>query len=240
MTVLARCLLLLGCIALLGGCATQLPEGHSTDARDPFEAYNRSVFEFNSRLDSALVKPVAEAYQSGVPRPVRKGVSNFFGNFGDLVSVFHHLLQAEPDQAGRSAGRVFVNSTVGILGIFDPASDLGLQKRGREDFGQTLGRWGAEPGPYIVLPLMGPSTGRDALGTALDIALDPIGRTIPMDENWRIATWSLRLVDTRAGVLELEEMINKVSFDRYLTIREGYLARRQQQVRDRPEPSQLP
>jgi len=227
-------------IAVMSGCATTLPEGHVLDSRDPYESYNRSMFEFNTRVDEAVIKPVAQAYQSGVPKPIRTGVSNFFGNLSDLVSTVHHLLQAEGSKAGQSAGRVLVNTTVGILGLLDPATEMGILKVSKEDFGQTFGRWGAEPGAYIVLPFLGPSTGRDAIGTVLDIATDPMGPLLDMETSGRVATWGLKIIDMRSGLLELEPMIDTLSFDRYLSVRDAYLARRQQQVTNGEIPNPLP
>lgn len=217
-------------MVVLSGCATTLPEGHVLDPRDPYEAYNRAMFDFNSSVDEAVVKPVAQAYQAGVPKPIRSGVSNFFGNLSDLVSTFHHGFQAEGERAVRSAGRFLVNTTIGIAGIFDLATEFGMTKISKEDFGQTLGRLGAEPGAYIVLPFLGPSSGRDAVGTVFDIALDPVGPMLDMNTTGRVGTWGLKVVDTRAGLLELETMIDTLSFDRYLSVREAYLARREQQV----------
>lgn len=227
-------------IAVLNGCATTLPEGHVLDSRDPYESYNRAMFEFNTQVDEAVFKPVAQAYQSNIPKPLRTGVSNFFGNLSDLISTLHHLLQAEGSKAGQSAGRVLVNTTIGILGFLDPATDMGILKVSKEDFGQTFGRWGADSGAYLVLPLLGPSTGRDAFGTVLDIAIDPIGPLLDVETTGRVALWGLKVTDTRAGLLEVETMIDTLSFDRYLSVREAYLARRQQQISNGEIPSPLP
>lgn len=240
MTPSLRGPLLAACLLMLGGCATQLPAGHTLDPRDPYESYNRSMFEFNSRVDEAVIRPVAQAYQQGVPRPVRIGVNNFFGNLSDVATTVHHLLQAEGSLAGRSAGRVLVNTTIGILGFFDPASEMGIAKTSKEDFGQTFGRWGAEPGAYVVLPFFGPSTGRDAFGTVLDIAADPIGPLLDMNTTWRYTSWGVRIVDTRANLLELDSMLDTLSFDRYLSVRDAYLARREQQVNNGEVDRRLP
>ena len=143
-------------LALAAGCAS-LPEGHQSDPRDPFERYNRAMFDFNTEVDEAILKPVAQGYRNHVPDPIQKGVGNFFGNLSDMVTTIHHLLQGEGIKAGQTAGRVLVNTTIGILGLADPASDMGLPKT-KEDFGQTFGRWGAEPGAYIVLRASSAST----------------------------------------------------------------------------------
>ena len=215
-------------LALAAGCAS-LPEGHQSDPRDPFERYNRAMFDFNTEVDEAILKPVAQGYRNHVPDLIQKGVGNFFGNLSDMVTTIHHLLQGEGTKAGQTAGRVLVNTTIGILGLADPASDMGLPKT-KEDFGQTFGRLGAEPGAYIVLPLLGPSTARDTLGTVADFVADPFDQIFSVDAAARWAVRGTRLVDTRAGLLEVGSTLDAMSFDRYLSVRDAYLARRAQQV----------
>ena len=232
---------LLGLCAMgLVGCAS-LPEGHEADPRDPWERYNRAMFTFNTELDTAVVKPLAQGYQAVVPELFRVMVRNFFGNLGDLGTGLNHVLQAEPVPAATSAGRFLVNSTVGILGIADPASDFGLQKS-REDFGLTLGVWGASPGPYLVLPFLGPSSVRDGLGNAVEGAIDPIDPLFSLSSAQQNMAKGLRILDTRARLLSVESALDTLSFDRYLAVREAYLARRAQQVdpdaSTRREPSQ--
>lgn len=216
------------CLVGLVGCAS-LPEGQQADPRDPWERYNRAVFAFNSEVDAALVKPLAQGYQAVVPEVFRHMIRNFFGNLEDLVTSIHHVLQAEPREAATSAGRFLVNSTVGFLGIADPASEFGLAKS-REDFGLTLGVWGAAPGPYFVLPLLGPSTVRDALGTVADRAADPVDPLFSPTQAEQNAAIGLKLLDTRVTLLGIEAALYTMSFDRYFAVREAYLARRAQQV----------
>jgi phospholipid-binding lipoprotein MlaA len=215
-------------LALAAGCAS-LPEGHQPDPRDPFERYNRAMFDFNTEVDEAVLKPVAQGYRNHVPDLIQKGVGNFFGNLSDMVTTIHHLLQGEGTKAGQTAGRVLVNTTIGILGLADPASDMGLPKT-KEDFGQTFGRWGAEPGAYIVLPLLGPSTARDAVGMVADIATDPFDQIFTVDTPTAWGVRGTRVIDIRAGLLGMESTLDVLSFDRYLSVRDAYLARRAQQV----------
>ena len=231
----ARLVCALVCLAVLSGCAS-LPAGHQADARDPWERYNRAMFEFNTQVDEAVIKPVAEGYKEYVPEPVRTAFGNFFSNLGDIVNTLHHLLQGEPSKAGNAAARVVINTTVGVLGLGDPAGSMGYSKT-NEDFGQTFGRWGLEPGPYFVLPLLGPSTVRDTVGRAADFAADPFEQifTVGTSTEWTLR--GTRIVDTRAGLLDMESTLDALSFDRYLSVRDAFLARRAQQVNDGRTPA---
>ena len=212
-------------MAFLTGCAS-LPPGHIADERDPWERYNRAMFSFNEGVDKAVLKPVAQSYKATIPEVIRDRVSSFFANLADLVSVVHHTLQAEPRSALESTGRFVVNSTVGLLGLFDPASSLGLS-RTNEDAGLTLGRWGVGHGPYVMLPLLGPSSLRDTLGTAADMRMDLNGELLDPDTNERVALNSVRIVDLRTRLLELEKGVDLISFDRYVSVRSAYFARRE-------------
>lgn len=178
-------LILVISIAVSAGCAS-LPAGNISDPRDPWERYNRVVFDFNDGLDRAVVKPVAQAYRDYVPDLAQKGLRNFFSNLRDVIIAIHQLLQAKPEAAATAGGRVLINTTVGVLGLGDPASAMGLTKT-NEDFGQTFGRWGVGPGPYFVLPLLGPSTVRDAVGTVADFSFDPIGSVFEQGTSRTIA-----------------------------------------------------
>jgi phospholipid-binding lipoprotein MlaA len=184
------------------------------------------MFSFNEGVDKAVLKPVAQTYKATIPEVIRDRVSNFFANLSDLVSVVHHTLQAEPRPALESTGRFVVNSTVGLLGLFDPASSLGLS-RTNEDAGLTLGRWGVGHGPYVMLPLLGPSSLRDTLGTAADMRMDLTGELLDPDTNERVALNSVRIVDVRTRLLELEKGVDLISFDRYVSVRSAYFARRE-------------
>lgn len=208
---------------LLGGCAT------SGNPKDPIEGFNRAMFAFNEGLDKAIIKPVAQGYDAVLPTPVRTGVTNFFGNIADLFIGVNNLLQGKPDQAVSDLGRVLINSTVGILGLFDVASEAGLEKH-EEDFGQTFGRWGVATGAYVVLPFFGSRTVRDTAGLVLDVAADPVANVDHVAT--RNALLVLRVVDTRADLLPADKVIEEAALDKYTYIRDGYLQRRRSLVHD--------
>lgn len=210
-------------VLLLSGCASAL------DKRDPLEPFNRGVYKFNDTVDKAVLKPVAKGYQAVVPDPLQLMVRSFFSNLGDVVVVVNDLLQFKLLQATSDAGRVVVNSTVGMLGLADVASVVGMEKHS-EDFGQTLGYWGLKSGPYLVLPLLGSSSFRDGIGTAVDGQFDPIWRTSKMAmRNKAIAA---KTVSTRADLLGAEKVLNEAALDPYVFVRESYLQHRQSQVYD--------
>ncbi|MBU3725130.1 MAG: VacJ family lipoprotein [Burkholderiaceae bacterium] len=229
-------LLSICCLALATGCAS-LPAGHVSDERDPWERYNRAVFEFNDNVDRAVIKPVAEVYRDYVPNIVQTGLRNFFGNLRDVIISVHQLLQAKPGEAATAVGRVLVNTTLGVLGLADPASGMGLAKT-NEDFGQTFGRWGVGPGPYFVLPLLGPSTVRDTVGTVADFSFDPIGSVFEESAARNIA-YGLIAIDRRKDLLDAQSTIEALSFDRYSGVRDAWLARRRSLVYD-GDPPPLP
>ena len=223
-------------VVITAGCAS-LPAGHTEDPRDPWERYNRAMFEFNDGVDRAVLKPVAEVYRDYVPDVIQTVLRNFFGNLRDIATALHQFLQGKPDQAGTAVARVAINTTIGILGLADPASDLGFRKTS-EDFGQTLGVWGAGPGPYVVLPLLGPSTVRDTLGFAVDVMADPRDLVIEGAAAQNIAR-GLIAIDRRRELLDSESTLEALSFDRYMGIRDAWLARRRSQVYD-GDPPPLP
>lgn len=202
---------------LLAGCATT-----GADPRDPWESYNRSMTQFNDVLDQNILEPVAKGYQTVFPDVVRKGVNNFFGNISDVWSTVNNALQLKPIETAESLARVGINTTVGLLGVIDVASDLNLARH-KEDFGQTLGHWGMATGPYLVLPLLGPSTLRDTAALPLDWKGDLVQS---VDGGLRAPLSAMRLVDKRANLLTASEMLGKVSLDRYAFIRDAYLQRR--------------
>jgi phospholipid-binding lipoprotein MlaA len=205
-------------------------------ANDPFEKANRAIFGFNEALDGAVLKPVAKGYQAAVPELVRTGVSNFFGNFGDGWSAINNLLQGKGEAAGTMVMRVAANTLFGIGGIFDVASDLGME-RSTEDFGQTLGRWGMPAGPYVVWPLLGPSTARDSLARPLDLAWSPSLAINDTGVKWSLS--ALNLIDTRANLLGASDVVDGLAFDKYTFIRDAYVARRRNLVYD-GNPPDLP
>lgn len=223
--------LLIG-LVLLQACAT-VP---NPDRRDPFEAVNRKIFNFNDTLDVAVVKPVATVYQTTTPRWLRSGVSNFFNNLDDVWSVVNNALQGRGKDALDSAGRVAVNSTVGILGFVDVASNLQIERHSA-NFGLTLGRWGVGPGPFVVLPLLGPSTLRDVVGLPLDYQGN-LGNRLE-DPIVRNGLTGLNLVSVRASLLQAGNVVEGAALDKYSFIREAHLQRRRNVVYDGDPPEEV-
>lgn len=228
-----RRFVLLTALMAAAGCA-HLPAGHISDPRDPWERYNRTVFEFNDSLDRAVIKPVAEAYRDYVPELAQRSLRNVFSNLRDVIITAHQLLQGKPQAAMTAGSRVLINSTIGALGLGDPASEMGLIKT-NEDFGQTFGRWGIGPGPYFVLPLLGPSTVRDTIGTVADFNFDPIGSVFEQGTGRNIV-YGLIAIDRRKDLLDAQDTIEALSFDRYSGVRDAWLARRRSLVYDGEPP----
>jgi len=193
---------------------------------DPWEGFNRAMFRFNDTLDRYALKPVAQGYKVIMPNLIETGVSNFFGNLSDVGSMLNNLLQLKGNAAGQDLGRVVFNSTIGLGGIIDVATPMGLPEH-NEDFGQTLGYWGMETGPYLVLPLLGPSSVRDGIGLIPDSMVDPVGEVDPI--RTRNQLYGLRIIDTRAGLLAAEQLLTG---DRYTAMRDAYLQRREFLVND--------
>lgn len=203
---------------LLQGCATVA----NPDKRDPLESINRSVFAFNDAADAAVLKPVATAYRNVVPSLVRKGIGNFFNNLEDVWSIFNNAIQGRRLETGDSIGRVMVNSTVGILGLVDVASDLNIERH-TSDFGMTLGRWGVPPGPYVVLPLLGPSTLREVAALPVDMQGNVV--THVDDEGTRTGLTVVKLVNLRAKYLGAGDVVEGAALDKYSFTRDSYLQR---------------
>lgn len=216
----------------LSGCAST-----GGDPRDPLEPMNRAVYKFNEKFDEVLARPVAEAYRDFVPSVVRTGVGNFFSNIGDIVIGINDLLQGKMTEAINDFGRVMVNTTLGVLGLWDRATELGVEKR-NEDFGQTLGWWGFGDGPYLVLPFLGPSNLRDTFGWAGDIYAWPVTYVEPTrTRNLLVAT---RFIHTRAELLEATRILETAALDPYEFTRDAYLQRRRNLVHDgNPPPEDL-
>jgi phospholipid-binding lipoprotein MlaA len=212
--------------AMLSGCAT-VPAG-KPDPRDPWERFNRTTFAVNDALDRSFARPVAKGYVKVVPRFVRIGVGNVFNNLNTLGTVVNDVLQGKMRQAGRDSTRFLLNSTVGLGGLLDPATDVGLELND-EDFGQTFGKWGMGAGPYLMLPLLGPTTVRDGFGRLLDQFTYPV--TYLGDESTRYIIRGVSLLDTRAGLLDLDPQLDK-AYDRYAFMRNAWLQRREFQVTD--------
>jgi phospholipid-binding lipoprotein MlaA len=219
---------LLACVlvATLAGCATAPP---GASANDPLESVNRKTFAFNDVVDAHAIRPVSEAYVKVVPAPVRTGVHNIFGNFSDAWSTVNELLQLKLRETASMGMRVLTNTTIGIGGLFDPTTRLGFERK-REDFGQTLGYWGVPAGPYLVLPLFGPSDVRDALSFPVDSLAGPGGL---VGSTWqKVGVGALGAVDTRSSLLAASDMLDAVALDRYVFVRDAYVARRRSLVHD--------
>ncbi|MFN7834924.1 MAG: VacJ family lipoprotein [Burkholderiaceae bacterium] len=218
--------------AVLAACSTV-----QTPSRgDPFEGFNRSIETFNYDVDRAVFKPVAKGYQAVIPAPVRGCVSNFFGNIGDIFIGVNNILQGKIKNGVSDLCRFGVNTTVGIVGLFDVASELGLPKH-NEDFGQTFGRWGAGPGPYLVLPFFGPSSIRDGVGLVFDTTTNPLQYVVE-PSGVRYGLWGLRVIDKRAELLKASDTVDQFALDRYSFIRDAYLARRRTLVYDGNPPQE--
>jgi phospholipid-binding lipoprotein MlaA len=217
-------------LALVAGCATAPAERHVADGgKDPWEPFNRKVFAFNDHLDTYALKPAARAYQAVLPTPVQKGIHNFFGNFSDAWSAVNKLLQGKIEDSAVMTARFVTNSTIGIAGLFDPATELGLDRRSA-DFGLTLGHWGLEPGPYVVLPLFGSSDFRDGLALPADTYVTP---ALLVPTFWQgLAVDAVGAVDARASLLGASQMLDELAFDRYTFMRDAYVTRRRSLVYD--------
>lgn len=220
-------LVLLG--ALATGCASVSQPGAQGNPDDPWEGFNRGTFAFNEKLDAWVLKPVAQGYDTVTPGPVRVGVTNFFGNLGDIWVGVNNLLQGKPVDALSDLGRFVVNSTMGVAGLIDVASPMGLERHG-EDFGQTLAVWGVGGGPYVVLPVFGPRTLRDSGGLLFDMTADALN-LVEHDPS-RYSMSGLRLIDMRADFLPAEKLVNEASLDKYAYLRSAYLQRRRHVIFD--------
>ncbi len=201
------------------------PQALAADAADPWEGFNRSVFRFNETLDRYVTKPLAKGYQTVTPQVVDDAISRFFNNLSSPVTLVNQLLQGKPAAAAATTSRLIFNSTVGVGGLFDVAARMGV-KREKEDFGQTLAVWGVKPGPYLVLPLLGPSTVRDTAGRVGDIASDP---RVYMNDDFAMVLGFVEVVDVRADLLSVEKVIEG---DRYNFIRDYYLQQREFAIAD--------
>jgi phospholipid-binding lipoprotein MlaA len=208
--------------------------GSAPTKYDPFEPVNRAVFEFNDIADKIVMKPTAQVYKAVTPELVRKGVSNFFGNMLDLFSGVNDALQGKPVQASDDFGRFLINTTFGLGGLFDIASEAGIEKHD-EDFGQTFGVWGMGPGPYLVLPLLGPSSLRDGTGTLLQGYASPM--TYIPDVPLRNSLFGLRFIDARTQYLGTEGLLEQAALDKYTFMRRAYLQRRRNMVYDGKPPA---
>ena len=223
-----RRLAVLAVAAATAGCATT-GNGERGSSRDPLEPLNRAVYEFNDAFDRAVAKPTAQAYEKVVPDFVRDMVGNAFGNVRDVWTAANQLLQGKPGHAASDLWRVAINTTFGFGGLFDVASEAGIAKH-REDFGQTLGRWGVPAGPYLVLPFLGPSSLRDAPARGVDLWADPL--RVELSHGERNNAFLLRAIDDRQRLLDAESVVDQAALDRYSFIRDSWFQLRRNQVYD--------
>jgi len=223
---------LISAALFMTGCATTQQQ---SDVNDPFESYNRVMHAFNDKVDTYALKPIAQGYDTVMPTPVQKGVTNFFSNLNDISVVINDILQFKFMQAFDDTSRFAINSTVGVLGLMDVASDWGYKKN-NEDFGQTLGAWGAGPGPYLVLPIFGPRDIRDTIGLVGDQFTDPVSYVKGPDA--RNPVTATRVVDDRANLLKAEKVLDQAAIDEYIYLRDAYLQRRQNLVYDGNPPEE--
>jgi len=219
-----KLLIVLCSLTLVSACSLAPDKAQPT--HDRWENVNRKTFAFNEALDKNLVKPVVKGYKAITPDFAEKGIHNFFSNLGDLGNAFNNLLQLKPGEAGSDLTRFAFNSTFGLAGFIDVASTLQLEKH-NEDFGQTLASWGVAPGPYVVLPFLGPSTLRDTGGRIVDTATDPLTYAEDMD-----ALKPLQLIDIRAGLLSSEAALKDLSVDKYTLMRDAWLKNRAYLITD--------
>jgi len=222
------------CAAAIAGCASP-PEGRTGPGQrlDPWEKTNRKIFNFNEDVDRVVLRPVATVYSDIVPRPIRRGVSNFFANFSDAWSAVNNMLQGKFQLGFDDATRVGANTLFGLLGVLDVASEMGLERH-HEDFGQTLGHYGVGAGAYIVLPILGPSTVRDTAAMPLDRLVSP-----PVVINGaanQIGLTVLQIVNARAGLLGATRVIDDIALDKYTFVRDAYLQRRRSLLFDGDPP----
>jgi phospholipid-binding lipoprotein MlaA len=209
--------------AVLSGCATT-----ANNPKDPFEGFNRAMFAVNEGVDVVL-KPVAQGYDYVAPQPVKTGIGNFFGNIYDVWTAFNNFLQGKGGDGLSDVGRVLVNTTIGIAGVFDVASDMGLEKHA-EDFGQTLGKWGVDDGPYFYWPIIGPRTTRDTFAWVVDSYADPVWYVD--DVALRNTLVGVRFIDLRASLLPTDKIVDQAAFDKYNYIRDAYLQHRRSEIND--------
>jgi phospholipid-binding lipoprotein MlaA len=217
-------------LLFLQGCATV----KNPDARDPWESMNRSVYQFNDAVDTMAIKPAAQIYEAVTPRFVRTGIHNFLGNLGDVWSMANSALQLKGQATVETFMRIQVNTFLGLGGLLDVATEMRLEKR-KEDFGQTLGYWGVKSGPYLMLPLLGPSTLRDTLALPLDMRGDASQQF--SDEATRNVLTVTRVLDVRSGLLQTVDVVKAASLDPYTFVRDGYLQKRRNDIHDGNPPS---
>ena len=222
-------ILLIGFMSIiLSGCATY-SENSFSDPSDPWQAVNKPVFAMNDAMDSILFKPLARGYDAVTPKPIKAGVTNFFSNLNEIDNAINNLLQGKPVRFATSVGRLAVNSTLGLGGLFDVASYMGLTYA-PEDFGQTIGAFGVDSGPYVILPLLGSSSIRDIPGRVVSMYLNPLAWLD--DVSFRNVMVGVNAVDSRSNLLTIEDIASEISSDKYTLYRDAYLAEREFQISD--------
>lgn len=222
------------CVKLLAGAALVISATQvfsDENPVDPYEGFNRTMYSVNDALDKVAIKPVAKAYDMVVPLPVKAGIGNFFGNTGDLWIGANSALQGKFGDAGSDMARLLINSTVGIFGLFDVASELGFEKHD-EDLGQTLAVWGTPSGAYFFWPFIGPRTLRDTAGWLGDSYADPVWSSRTRSIAVRNSLVALRFVDIRASLLPADKIVEEAALDKYAYIRDAYQQRRRNQIYD--------
>lgn len=217
------------CITLLSACAA------APNKDDPFEPWNRAMYEVHQAVDGAVIKPIAQAYVAYVPEPIRTGVSNFFGNIDDLFTGINNVLEGNGNQAGDDFGRVLLNTSMGFGGILDLASMVGIPKD-KKDFGITFGKWGIPQGPYLFVPLFGPTTVRDGTGVLVRYFTGPVGYIDNIA--LRNSLYGLGYLDLRAQALSAESVLDTAALDKYRFLRNAYLNNRYYQVYGKPPPQE--
>ena len=233
--VIKRCCNFLAAAFVLSAANVAIAEENS---RDPYEGFNRAMYSVNEALDNVAIKPVAKAYDAVIPLPAKAGVGNFFGNTGDLWIGANSALQGKFGDAGVDIARLLVNSTVGIFGLFDVASEIGLEKH-EEDLGQTLAVWGVPGGAYFFWPLIGPRTMRDTFGWLGDSYVDPVRSARTRSIAVRNSLVATRFIDIRASLLPADKVIDEGALDKYAYVRDAYLQRRRNQIFDGRPPRDL-
>ena len=217
--------LALAALCVVAGCATT----GERDPRDPWEPLNRGIYRFNDRVDTAIAQPVARFYVRAVPVEIRGRVRNFFGNISDVFIGVNNFLQGKFEDGVSDWARFAFNTTIGLFGIHDVATDMGYEKH-NEDFGQTFGRWGAPSGPYLILPILGSSTLRDGIGTGIDMYTDPLSEVRGYHTQYALV--GLRLTQVRADLLDASRILEEAALDKYVFQRDAYLQRRRSLIYD--------
>lgn len=233
MNILIKSILIITLLGFNIGCTT-LDGPKNPD--DPFESFNRSMYAFNETVDKYAFKPIAQGYQKITPEPVDRGISNFFSNLDDVLVLINDLLQLKLDRAASTSARIVFNTTFGLLGFMDVATDFGLPKH-NEDFGQTLGYWGVDSGPYLVLPFFGSSSIRDAIGFTVDTSEFDFVYDDMSPENV-YALHMVKYIDLRADLLKAKDIVDETAPDPYAFIRDGWMQRRKNQVYDGNPPEE--